>query len=209
MSRRQKLLRYLLLFVLLVPVFNLLTVLLLPTVINQVVLHRIVEQGLRTAAETVSAHGAAILARGAVNIALPAQRADASARTVVRPSPDLLYTACVFDLSHGPLLIEAPVPESYLSVSGFAADSSNFFARNDHSAVTTADGSRWLRLVLFRDGQPPVAADMPWVQAPSTRGLVLFRLLIDRDEALPRLRSQYQAQQRCQPLASAPPDEAR
>jgi len=194
------------LFLLLVPVFNLLTVWVLPTAINQLVLHRIVQKGLQEAAQpdasaVVLARKAEVLRHGAVNIALPAPRADASARTVVRPSPDLLYTACVFDLSDGPLHLQAPVPEGYLSISGFAADSSNFFAVNDQDAVVDAEGQRQLSLLLTLGEPMQAPAGTQVVVAPSVRGLVLFRTLIPNDAAAAALRVNYQARQRCTPLS--------
>ncbi|MBK6511961.1 MAG: DUF1254 domain-containing protein [Haliea sp.] len=35
---------------------------------------------------------------------------DETARTVVRPSPDLLYASCLYNLEDGPIVIEAPIP---------------------------------------------------------------------------------------------------
>lgn len=172
-------------FLLLVPAFNTLTVLLLPQAVNALVMHRISS------------------GRG-VNVALPAPRADDRARTVVRPSPDLLYTACVFDLREGPLHITAPVPSSYLSVSGFAADTSNFFALNDSQLLPDAEGQKRIDVVLVEDETsplpPPVGAGTQRIVAPSRRGLVLFRLLILNDAALPVLQQQYQSLQRCETL---------
>ena len=197
--------KLLLLFVVLVPVFNVLTVLALPTVVNHVVLRRVVAQGSAEAAKPdarveAQRRKAEVIARGATNVALPAPRADANARTVVRPSPDLLYTACVFDLSHGPLHITAPVQDSYVSVSGFSADSSNFFAVNDRNTPVAADGRKRFNLLLTRDASVTVPEGARVIVSPSTRGLVLFRSLIADDTALPQLIADYQVNQRCNPL---------
>ncbi len=192
-------------FLLLVPVFNGLTVLLLPTAINRLVMHRIAARGLEGAAEpddrpAARIRKAEILARRGINVALPAPRADASARTVVRPSPDLLYTACVFDLSKGPLHITAPVQASYMSVSGFAADTSNFFALNDAAMAADSQGQKRLDVVLTRDAGTSIPAGARRILAPSDRGLILFRSLIPEDAALPQLQAEFQTQQRCDPL---------
>ena len=197
--------RLILLYLLLVPAFNLLTVLALPSAVNALVRQRIVgraldEAALSDARPVVQARKTEILARHGINVALPAPRADASARTVVRPSPDLLYTACAFDLSTGPLLISAPLPDAYLSISGFASDSSNFFAVNDRDAITAADGSRHLAVVLSRSADVRVPEGARLVIAPGDRGLVLFRMLIVDDAALPELQTRFQAAQRCEPL---------
>ncbi len=200
--------RHLLLFLLLVPAFNTLAVLALPHVINRVVMHRIVDQALQAAALPASdaqtrARQDEILRHGGINIALPALRAEATARTVVRPSPDLLYTACVFDLSNGPLRITAPVPDSYLSVSGFAADTSNFFAINDSAATTAADGARTLDLLLNYGTPNAVPDGARLVQVSSERGLILFRMLIPNEADLPHLTTEFQARQHCDAIQRA------
>ena len=160
---------------------NLATVMALPRLINAVVLHRMAQ-----------------LAGGA-NRALPAPRADASARAVVRPSPDLLYTVCVFDVSERPLHIAAPVQDSYVSVSGFAADTDNFFAINDAELAPGPDGVKRFDLVVAGPGALDAAPGARVITAPSARGLILFRSLITRDSELPRLR-EFQARQECAPL---------
>ena len=194
----------LLLFVLLVPAFNLLTIQVLPTAINQLVSKRITQKGLEGAHEPdarpeAQRRKAEVIARQGINVALPSPRANSDARTVVRPSPDLLYTACVFALSHGPLHITTPVPDSYSSVSGFGANSNNFFAVNDHNAVTDATGHKHLDLLLSRDAATPVPAGARHIVAPSDRGLILFRTLITNDTALQELQLDYQMQQHCDP----------
>lgn len=195
----------LLLFVLLVPTFNLLAVQLLPMAVSHLVMKRIAQRGLEGAGEPdarteAQRRKAEVIAREAINVALPSPRATANARTVVRPSPDLLYTACVFDLRRGPLHISTPVPDSYISVSGFGANSNNFFAVNDRNAVTDAQGRKHLDLLLSRDATTPVPAGARHIVAPSDRGLILFRTLITHEAALPALQQDIQFQQHCDPL---------
>ena len=194
-----------LLFLLLTPLFNLLTVLVLPTAINTLVMHRIADKGVEGAAEPdarpeAQRRKAEVIAHSGINVALPAPRADASARTVVRPSPDLLYTACVFDLAEGPLHITAPVQDGYVSVSGFGADSSNFFAVNDRSAQRDAEGHKHFDLLLTRGESVSAPVGARVIISPSTRGLVLFRSLIPDEAALPQLIADYQVNQLCKPL---------
>lgn len=174
--------RKLTLFLAIAAAANLATVIALPRVINAFVLHRI-EQ----------------LAGGA-NRALPASRADASARAVVRPSPDLLYTVCVFDVSAHPLHVTAPVQDGYVSVSGFAADTDNFFAINDAELEQGADGVKRFDLVVARSGVADLPAGARVITAPSDKGLILFRSLITRDADVPRLQQEFQARQRCEPM---------
>ena len=202
MSRR----RGLLAFLLLVPLFNLLTVLALPTAVNGLVMRRIAAQGVELASRSAGGSAeeqqrkASVIAQQGRNIALLAARADASARTVVRPSPDLLYTACVFDLSAGPLRLSTPVPPGYLSISGFADDTSNFFAVNDRDAVVDADGRRRLEVLLTADASVQAPSGARVIVSPSVRGLVLFRTLIPDEARLAQWQAEYQKPQRCEPL---------
>lgn len=161
---------------------NVATVAALPRLINAYVMHRIEQLA------------------GGPNRALAAPRADASARTIVRPSPDLLYTVCVFDLAHGPLRITAPVQESYVSVSGFAADTSNFFAISDADVAAGPDGVKRFDIVVARAGMEILSAGARVVEAPSERGLILFRSLVTSDAQLARLQREFQVRQACRAL---------
>jgi uncharacterized membrane protein len=59
----------------------------------------------------------------------------AQSRTVVMPSPDLLYSVCVFDVTAGPVRITAqPNLKSYWSIALYAANSDNFFVINDQKS---------------------------------------------------------------------------
>lgn len=152
-------------------VFHLVTIAVMPYAIMDVAMSRIAETG-------------------GVNGAVHTPRATAQARTVVRPSPDLIYTVCVFDVSEAPLRVTSPVPDTYWSLSFFAANSDNFFVLNDRQA-----GAGPVEIVLAAEGQAvPEGANpkgAPVVTAPSETGIVLFRTLIASDarfEALDALR---------------------
>ena len=194
-----------LVFLLLTPLFNLLTVLVLPRAINTLVMHRIAAKGVEgalvpDARPEAQRRKAEVIARKGINVALPAPRADANSRTVVRPSPDLLYTACVFDLSKGPLHIRAPIQDGYVSVSGFGSDSSNFFAVNDRNTLAAADGRKRFDLLLTRGELVVTPVGARVIVSPSPRGLVLFRSLVPEEGALPQLIADYQVNQLCNPL---------
>ena len=52
-----------------------------------------------------------------VNTIFHSERATDTARTVVRPSPDLLYSVCWYDLSKGPVRVVSGAPrDTYWSV---------------------------------------------------------------------------------------------
>lgn len=111
-------------------------------------------------------------------------RPTAANRGVVRPSPDLLYASCVYDLdaAGGAVRVHARgMPKTYWSVSLFDADTDNFFVENDRKA---GDGS-----VDFLIVAPGYAGggSLPTVTAPTARGIVLFRTLIDDDTRLAQI----------------------
>ena len=107
-----------------------------------------------------------------------ARRPTAASHAIVRPSPDLLYSTCVFDLNAagGALRVHASgMPRTYWSVSAFDDDTNNFFVENDRQAKGAVD------FIITAPGHF-VDTTLPVVTAPSVRGLVLFRTLIS-DEA--------------------------
>jgi uncharacterized membrane protein len=120
----------------------------------------------------------ALAKMGAANAIHYGTRVDAGARAVVRPSPDLLYSTCPFDLSKGPLRVRAAVPpNTYWSVSAFDDATDNFFVENDRQAKGGA-----VDFLIVAQGSHPIAGGLPVVVSPSTRGLVLFRTLIDDEK---------------------------
>lgn len=107
----------------------------------------------------------------------PPVRADR--QFVVRPSPDLLYSVCPYDLTAGPLEITAvPVPGRYSSISVFDARTDVAFVRNDEEMA-----GKPMRVVLALAGQP-VAAGVEAVRVRYATGIVLQRVLLaDPSEA--------------------------
>ncbi len=129
----------------------------------------------------------ALAAMGAPNTMRYPKRPDATARAIVMPSPDLLYSTCPFDLSKGPLRVHARVPHStYWSVSAFDAATNNFFVRNDRQIAGNS-----IEILLVRPGMAWPALDDAVERvilfAPTDKGLILFRLLIDDDKHLSAL----------------------
>jgi uncharacterized membrane protein len=94
-------------------------------------------------------------------------------QTIVRPSPDLSYSLCVFDVSKGPVLIRVePIPAHYWSVSIFDA-------RTDVSAVRSDrdTGGKPAMLALVKAGQTAPSGYEP-VAVGYDRGVALIRILI-------------------------------
>lgn len=125
------------------------------------------------------------------------ERATAASRRIVKPSPDLLYSQCVFDVSRRPLKITTAAPtDTYWSVAFYAANTDNFFVLND----TQAKGQP-ATIVLMGSAQnvPPQPEGTIVVTAPTTRGIVLFRTLINDDTREAELDQQRKAA-KCEPM---------
>ncbi|MES2989142.1 MAG: DUF1254 domain-containing protein [Pseudomonadota bacterium] len=100
--------------------------------------------------------------------------ADDKSRAIVRPSPDLAYSSCPFDLSEGPLRIDAvPVTAApYWSLSVFDAQTDAVFVRNAVDAAAAP-----FRVAIVGPGQVAPAGYTP-VRVSGTRGIALVRILI-------------------------------
>jgi uncharacterized membrane protein len=105
--------------------------------------------------------------------------ATAEARRIVRPSPDLAYSSLVFDVSERALEISVPLTAPYTSLSGFAANTDNFFAINDRSA-----GASEITVVLVGPGTPRERLEgARVVESPSARGILLVRRVVPSEGA--------------------------
>lgn len=97
----------------------------------------------------------------------------AANQTIVRPSPDLSYSLCVFDVSNGPVLVRVePVPGRYWSVSVFDARTDVAAVRSDRDT-----GGKPALLAIVGDGQAAPAGYEP-VRVGYDRGVVLIRILL-------------------------------
>lgn len=164
----------------------------LPRVIMRVAMSRLRAGALADATDP------RVRERDGWNVAIAAPPTTAASRTIVRPSPDLLYVACLYDLAHGPVVVRAPRSSTYLSLSGFAANTDNFFALNDRGA----DAGSELAIALVPAGSPDAlpagAAGARRVESPSERGIVLARLRVESPAQIPDLR-ELQARVSCEP----------
>ncbi|QNO27268.1 DUF1254 domain-containing protein [Sphingopyxis sp. OPL5] len=113
------------------------------------------------------------LGQGGVNTMSYSNLATPERQPVVRPSPDLAYSSCPYDLSGGPVAIDVtPVAGRYSSLSLFDAATDVIFVRNDLEA-----GGKPYRIIVAREGQAvPVGAEI--VRTAHDRGIALIRLLL-------------------------------
>ncbi|NQZ87306.1 MAG: DUF1254 domain-containing protein [Colwellia sp.] len=101
-------------------------------------------------------------------------RVDENSRWVVRPSPDLLYASCLYNLEQGSIVISAPVPERYWSMQFYQMNTDNFAGitnqREQHSRVGTQ-----VEVTLVGPDANPAEYSGKVIQSPTTRGIMLLR----------------------------------
>lgn len=121
------------------------------------------------------------------NTIVNAPLATDKSRTIVRPSPDLAYSACVLDLSGGPVRLGIPVTAPYTSLSLYSSATDNYFVRDDRAAGAAVIDV----LVVGPGGEAP--ADLPAstivVEAPVVRGIAVVRRVVEDIAALPAIDS--------------------
>ncbi|CAN5656419.1 hypothetical protein BH10PSE14_BH10PSE14_44030 [soil metagenome] len=135
---------------------------------------------------------------GGYNTLFQAPLATADSRAIVRPSPDLAYSSCPFDLSRGPVLVDVvPVPAPYWSLSVFDPRTDVAFVRNNLQA-----GGKPIRVALIGDsgGQAPPGYEPVPVKGNS--GIALVRILVDDRAHFPQIDAARKAS-RCR--AVSPP----
>lgn len=113
------------------------------------------------------------------NIIVHTERPTSASRAIVKPSPDLLYSRCLYDVTTRPLKVTTAAPAgTYWSVAFYAANTDNFYVLNDTQA-----GGKPATIILMGQGQsiPPQPEGTLIVTAPTPKGLVLFRTLINDD----------------------------
>ena len=118
------------------------------------------------------------------NQLMKAPRTTAQSRTVVRPSPDLVYSIVSYDVSKEPIRFTAKVPtDTYWSVSCFEENTDNFFVVNDRQIKSNP-----AEILLVRKGmQVPNAGNAQVVISPTNRGIMLVRHLLLSDDKFQEL----------------------
>ncbi len=164
MKASPRVLRQMLLWLLLAGATHALALWALPHVVMRAAMSRLVP------ATAGDAEGATAEAR--VRTVYP-PLATAALRVIVLPSPDLAYALCAYDLTQGPVDVDAsPLWPAYWSVALYADNTDNYLVRSDRAAARQP--VHW-RLALDRG---VATAGRELVLAPSARGLVLMRVLV-------------------------------
>jgi uncharacterized membrane protein len=113
------------------------------------------------------------------NVLMKGGRTTADNRMVVKPSPDLVYSILLYDVSQQPIRFTAQVPtDTYWSVAFYAANTDNFFVLNDQQAESNP-----VDILLIKKGAAiPENERALVVTSPSDRGIMLVRHLLVSDD---------------------------
>ena len=107
---------------------------------------------------------------------------DETFRTVVRPSPDLLYASCIYNLQDGPLVIEAPIPVRYWSMQFYQMNTDNYAGITNQRDERHRAGSV-VKVTLIGADDSPDDYTGEVIQSPTQRGMVLLRASAIGDRA--------------------------
>ncbi|ARN75726.1 DUF1254 domain-containing protein [Oceanicoccus sagamiensis] len=101
-------------------------------------------------------------------------RPDETSRWVVRPSPDLLYASCLYNLEQGSVVITAPVTDRYWSMQFYQMNTDNFAGitnqRDEHVRIGTQ-----VEVTLIGPEADPEQYSGEVIQSPTARGMMLIR----------------------------------
>ena len=97
-----------------------------------------------------------------------------TSRQIVMPSPDLVYSSCVYDLAAGNLVIAGQLPPEghYWSLSLYAHNTDNYFVLNDRELP-----ARSFEIVVRSEGGGPSPAGVTTVASPTRTGIALIRMI--------------------------------
>jgi uncharacterized membrane protein len=119
-----------------------------------------------------------------------------ASRGVVRPSPDLIYSVCIYDLSGGDVEIEMSPQADYHSLSLYDLKTNNFFVINDRE---TGDRPYVLRLTRAKIKGEKAGSGETVLVPPTPVGLALIRRLA-ATPAMLETAQKVRLKDRCEPV---------
>jgi uncharacterized membrane protein len=110
-------------------------------------------------------------------------------RQIVMPSPDLVYSSCVYDLAAGDLAITGTLPPAghYWSLSLYAHNTDNYFVLNDRELP-----SRSFSIVVRRKGSGGPSSTAV-AESPTQTGIALIRMIQRKGDDLPIIQASQQS----------------
>ncbi|MFQ3323986.1 MAG: putative membrane protein [Pseudomonadales bacterium] len=107
---------------------------------------------------------------------------DETTRGVVRPSPDLFYGICAYNVESGPVSIEALVPEKYWSMQFYQINTDNFSSfSNQRDESYRVNTTAKITLINASDDASNYQGDV--VRSPTDKGVMLIRVSAIGDQA--------------------------
>ena len=129
---------------------------------------------------------------------LPAASPQVSA--IADMDPSIRFAMCRYDISKGPLRVDAVIPQTYWALAVYDPAGSNFYSLNDRSArrsvltLWVADQRQILNLEPVEGGE---IEDRLVVKSNSSKGVILLRTLVPDASYEPTVRNAF-AESRCQ-----------
>lgn len=99
-----------------------------------------------------------------------------------RPNPDILYSACSYDLDAGPVLVGMSNHPEYGSIAFHRDNTDNYDVTNNRGVTAP----RLDVLIIQKGGPAPEGYQGKIVESPTRTGMALIRLLMERRQDLPR-----------------------
>jgi uncharacterized membrane protein len=110
---------------------------------------------------------------------------DETTREVVRPSPDLFYGICAYNVANGPVIIEALVPQKYWSMQFYQMNTDNFNGfSNQRKESYRVNTTARVTLINASDDQSKYQGEV--VRSPTDKGVMLIRVSAIGDQTLQR-----------------------
>ena len=113
-----------------------------------------------------------------------------------RPNPDILYSACSYDLSAGPVLVGMRNHPEYGSIAFHARNTDNYAIINNLS--DGQQGAEIEALVILEGSPRPKGYSGQVITSPTTTGMAIIRTLMEHRGDLQRYLALQQAH-RCEP----------
>ena len=147
---------------------------------------------------TMAEHRLLAIRNNVSNTFFPGRAPTAKARQIVMPSPDLVYSSCVYDLAKGPLRMQGDLPPAghYWSLSLYAHNTDNYFVLNDRELP-----DRRFDVTLHPPSVARVAETQSAVQSPSLTGIALIRMIQRKEDDLALIQAAQQSTT-CRPASS-------
>lgn len=132
------------------------------------------------------------------NEIIHAPRITSESRTVVSPSPDLIYSLCIFNLSDGPVKLSFGKSSNYASLALYGDNTDNFFSLNDRDIKEEG-----VDIILVHDEAftQENLSNVIVITPPSKKGLVLIRRYFESEVDWHRAKME-QAGDGCRPFPS-------